>query len=102
MGDVPRQWSNGHSLIGVPNNKRCRDLIDLVYAQHHISSGKKPNEQGFVSCELVLDVSQAINRSCYAEAFARSMCSGSSYYYYAADRMLTSWEHLSCTTEASS
>ena len=97
-GVMPPDWTLRHLLRGAPLNERVQDLINLVYAKHHISQialGAEANEEGYVPCALVLDISQAIDRACFADAHVRSMCSGSSYYAFSEDRMLVHWEHLS-------
>ena len=93
-------WSAAHELKGVANQERARDLIDYCYAKFHLSehrAGKLPGESGFFSCPLVVDITQCVRRCASSSAHVRSICSGSTYYVYHADRLITAVEHMGLT-----
>ena len=97
LGTIPRKWSDGHRMQGLPPNKRCLELVDLTYQRHHLAQanqGALPNSDGYMECGILIDVSQDIRRSCYAHNHMRSLCSGSSIYCYDKDRMIVPLEHL--------
>eukprot|EP00971_Amphidinium_carterae_P341708 6480659-Amphidinium_carterae.3 len=97
-------WTAKHSLTGVPSSARARDIIDLTYSRFQKQTQKACEKKGkhfeemlqtdgFLPCDLLLDISQDGLRKAYSNA-ARSMCSNTSFYSFQADRMISPREHL--------
>ena len=92
-----RSWDVGHDLRGVGASLRVRDLINLTYEQHHSkmkSLGEELPSSGYYKCDLYLDVSQDAKRNAVMEGSLRSLCAGSCFYSFRADRSITAAEHL--------
>ena len=93
-------WCAAHELRGAPQNDRVKDLVDLVYSKYHLTkkqAQEQPSESGFYDCSLVVDLTQDVRRAASCESHVRSICSGSLFYDFSVDRVITGWEHLSLT-----
>eukprot|EP00971_Amphidinium_carterae_P352644 6492685-Amphidinium_carterae.8 len=85
-------WRASKQLRGVSATERVREVIDIAYARYHKQHAEKGDDT-LRQCPWLLDVTQCISRKCHCTHF-RAMCSGSTYYSYSLDRMITPVEHL--------
>ena len=90
--DYQYSWVANHNVTGLARNKKRElDCIDIAW-NYELSQSGLTAEQ--LQQELIIDLSQSLSRASWSRNKVRAITTGSTYYVYSLDRIITGSEHF--------